>query len=73
MIELVFFCSAIVAILFNLVILAGVLRVPLARVALSTVFFCRRVLFPASALVFGPACDGRRRSIHLVQLVRRNT
>lgn len=39
MIELIFFSSAIVAILFNMVILAAVLRVPLARVALSTAFF----------------------------------
>ncbi|WP_372997220.1 hypothetical protein [Marinobacter sp.] len=39
MIELVFFSSAVIAIILNLAILSIVLRVPARRVALSTVFF----------------------------------
>jgi len=39
MIELVFFSSAVVAIILNLVVLAIVLRMPGRRVALTTVFF----------------------------------
>ena len=39
MVELIFFSSAIVAIILNLITLAAVLRVPAARVAVSTIFF----------------------------------